>query len=123
MQFGDGRLSQRRLLVRQGAHPIERVLVVEHLQMIVQRLATDGDAVLDQLRGLARRQRVAFDRGRAVGQLDIVIGAQRRDRAGHERPLRVQRRLEALDLFHRQNAAIPVIARPRISAWTSCAPS
>ena len=123
MQLGDRRFAQRGVAVGQVAHPGQRVLVVEHLQMVADRLAADRDAVLDQLPRFGRGERVALDRRRGVGQLEIVIEAERRDGAGRERAPGVQLGLEPLDLGHAQNADSPVIARPRIRAWTSWAPS
>jgi len=41
--------------------------------MILQRLAADGDAVLDHQHRLRRTQRIPLDRIRCIGQFEVVI--------------------------------------------------
>src|ERR1700730_139077 len=53
--------------------------------MVLQRLAADPEALFEDDRGFAAGQRVAFDGVRAVGQLDIVPGRQRRKAARAQR--------------------------------------
>ena len=64
----------------------------------------------------------------AAGALDLDdVGAQIRQHLSRPRPGQHARQVEHLQAIerggHAQNAAMPVIARPRISAWMSCVPS
>src|SRR4051812_40150907 len=55
----------------------ERVAVPERLQVVLERLAADRDALLEYDRGLHPRQRVPFERVRRVGEFDVVPSLQR----------------------------------------------
>jgi hypothetical protein len=45
--------------------------------MLLERLAANRDAVLDDLGGFAQGQRVSLDRVRSESELDVVIFLQR----------------------------------------------
>lgn len=51
--------------------------MIDSFEVVAQRLAADGDAMLDEFRGFAQRQRVAFDSVGSVGQIDVVGFLQR----------------------------------------------
>src|ERR1019366_10359156 len=48
------------------------VVMIDRLQVILERLARDGDALLDDERGFGGGQRVALDRVRCVGQFEVA---------------------------------------------------
>ena len=59
-------------LPREVAHIVQRLEVIDCFEMILQRFAANGDAVLDHHPRFGGSQRVAFDRVRRVGQFDVV---------------------------------------------------
>src|SRR5438105_4431099 len=78
-------LAQRLAGGGERAHKGERVAMADRLEMILQRLAADRDALFEDNRGFAAGQRIAFDGIRAVGQLDVIPGRQRREAARAQR--------------------------------------
>jgi hypothetical protein len=72
VQIADICLPQRRRLPRELADKAQRLEVIDRFEMIFQRLAADCNAVLDHHPRFGGGQRVALDRIRRVGQLDIV---------------------------------------------------
>jgi hypothetical protein len=50
----------------------ERIQMADCFEMVLQRLAADRQSLFEDDRGLAAREGIAFDRVRALGQLDIV---------------------------------------------------
>src|SRR5579862_1172770 len=75
---------------RERSDKVQRIAMAERLEMILERLAADRDAFFEDNRGLAAGQRVALDRVRAVGQLDIVPGRQRFETLRSQRPQPVE---------------------------------
>jgi hypothetical protein len=73
VQFAHGVFANRRRLRRKTAHPLQGFIVIDRLKVLAQRLAADRDAMFDDFRCLAVRERVSLDRVRGVGQLDIII--------------------------------------------------
>ncbi len=73
MQLAYGRLAHRRGRSGQCAHPLHGVVMVDRFEMIAERFAAHGNAVLDDLGGLAKGERVSFDRVGRVGQLDVIM--------------------------------------------------
>src|SRR5437667_12526748 len=78
VDLADVDLAQRLPGGGERAHEGQRVAMADRLEMVLERLAADRDALFEDDRGLAAAQRVAFDRVRAVGQLDVIPGRQRR---------------------------------------------
>src|SRR5438046_6946543 len=75
--------------------------MADRLEMVLERLAANCNAFFEDDRGFAAGQRIALDRIRAVGQLDIVPGGQRIEALPAQRPQPV----EPLFLFAQPGAA------------------
>src|SRR5450755_2854555 len=80
MQFAYGAFAERRRLRCEFTYPLHGFVMIDRLEMIAQRLAADCDAVLDDLGRLAARERVSLNGVRRVGQLDVVIFLELRER-------------------------------------------
>jgi hypothetical protein len=61
MQIADVALAQRRGVAREFAHIMQRIEMVEGFEMVLERLAPDGEPLLQDDRGLLAGQRVPFD--------------------------------------------------------------
>jgi hypothetical protein len=72
MKVADIGLPQRLRLSRQIAPIMQRLEVPDRFEMILERLAADGDPVLDHHPRFGGGQRIALDRVRRVGQFDVV---------------------------------------------------
>ena len=57
-------------------HPGKGCMMIERFEMILDRLATNRDAVRDDLSGLPQGERVAFDGVGRLRQLDIIMRPQ-----------------------------------------------
>ena len=76
---------------------MHRFIVIDRLKVFAQRFAADGDAVFDHFRRLTVGKRVSFDGVRGVGQLDVVIFLELRERVTRQRAQSVQLLLLLLD--------------------------
>jgi hypothetical protein len=65
-------LGERCSATRELAHITDGVVMIDRLHVILERLAADRDALLDDQRGFGCRQRVPLDRVRRVGQFKIM---------------------------------------------------
>jgi len=54
--------------------------MVNRLKMIAQRLTANRDAMLNNFRRLAQRERVAFNRVRGVRQVNVKVFLQSKQR-------------------------------------------
>ena len=72
MQVADIGFPQRHRLPREITDIAQRLEVIDRFEMIFQRLAADCNAVLDHDPRFGGGQRVALDRVRRVGQLDVI---------------------------------------------------
>ena len=64
--------AERRCLMRDLADVSDGLVVVDRLEMILELLAADRHALLDDQIGLDLRQRIPFDCVRGVGELEVV---------------------------------------------------
>ena len=81
-RFADIAFAERRGSACQHADVAQRVEVVEGFEMILERLAADRDALLDDQGRLGGRQGVALDRVRRVGQFQVVRMLEIGERTG-----------------------------------------
>ena len=90
--------GQRSLLSRQVAHIAYGVVMVDGLQVVFKRLAADRNPFFDDECGLRGSERVAFDRIRSVGQLEVIDMLQVPKAARRQRAKPVQVGLLRRDL-------------------------
>lgn len=72
VQVAQLRLCHRRGLARQLAHMAQGREVIDGLKVILERLAADRDALLDDEGGLDGAEGVSLDGARCVGELDVL---------------------------------------------------
>ena len=85
MKVPDIAFGKRRCLAGDFADIVQRVVVVECLQMILERLAADSNALLDDQRRFNRAERISLDSVRRVSDLDVVVMLQIAQRFQRER--------------------------------------
>ena len=59
--------------------------MVDRFQVVAQGFAADGNTVLDDLGGLAKRTGIALDRVRGIGEFNVVKLLQLRERLPRQR--------------------------------------
>jgi hypothetical protein len=75
VQIANADFTQRRGFAGDLPYAPNGVVVIERLQMILQGLFPNRDALFDHQRRFERAERVSFARSRRVRQLDVVIKA------------------------------------------------
>jgi hypothetical protein len=67
--------------------------MIDGFEVVAQRLAADGNAMLDDLGRFAKREGVSLDRVRRVGQFDVVVFLKLRQGGRGDRAQPVELRL------------------------------
>jgi hypothetical protein len=73
MQVAHIAFGDRRFMPREFAHVANGIVMVQHLEVVLEGLAAYGNSFLDNVRGFDRAERIALDRVRCIGKLDVVI--------------------------------------------------
>jgi hypothetical protein len=95
----------------QRAHPLHGLVMVDGFEMIAQRLAGDGNAVLDDFGGLAKGERVSLDRVGRVSQLDVVVFLELRQGGPRRRAQPIELRLFLFNIVDEGRQHADIISR------------